>query len=63
MLCYASSHFHLSLCLCRFIDIDKVTLVNEVDASQQDRNNGSFRIHCEGRIYDLQAQNNADMKK
>ncbi|KAL5468774.1 hypothetical protein EMCRGX_G029890 [Ephydatia muelleri] len=44
-----------------FIEIDKVTGVNEGSTSQQDRAVGAFQVHCEGRTYDLRAHSNAEM--
>ena len=45
----------------RFIEIDKVTGVNEGSTSQLDRTVGTFQVHCDGRVYGLRAHSNAEM--
>ncbi|KAL5482187.1 hypothetical protein EMCRGX_G022482 [Ephydatia muelleri] len=46
-----------------YIEMDKVTGVSEVPREQQDKNHATFQVQCEGMIYQLQAQNEAEMRK
>eukprot|EP00731_Ephydatia_muelleri_P016803 Em0009g1227a len=45
------------------IEIDKITGVMEVNGAQQDKNHATFQVQCEGRIYQLQAQSEIEMKR
>ena len=47
----------------RFIDLLKVISIMELSPSLQDKNNASFNIECEGRIYQLQAYDEAEMRR
>lgn len=47
----------------RFIDIDKVIGVQEVTASQQDKNHTTFTVQCDARTFQLQAHDEANMRK
>lgn len=46
-----------------FIDLLKVISVSEVSPAQQDKNNASFNIQCEGRTFQLQAYDEAEMRR
>ncbi|XP_019856658.1 PREDICTED: EH domain-binding protein 1-like protein 1 isoform X2 [Amphimedon queenslandica] len=46
-----------------FIDLAKVIEVSAADASKQDKNNGTFNINCEGRVFELLAHDEAEMNK
>lgn len=48
---------------CRFIDLEKVISVQEVSAAQQDKNNATFFIQCDGRTFHLQAIDESSMRK
>lgn len=48
---------------CSFIDLAKVIEVSAADASKQDKNNGSFNINCEGRVFELLAHDETEMNK
>ena len=48
---------------CRFIDLLKVINVSEVSPAQQDKNNATFHVQCEGRTYQLQAVDETAMRK
>lgn len=47
----------------RFIDLDRVISVQEVSAAQQDKNHATFLVQCDGRTYQLQAHDEATMRK
>ena len=47
----------------RFIDMDKVIGVQEVTASQQDKNHATFTVQCDGRTYQLQAHDEPSMRR
>lgn len=49
--------------ICRYIDVDKVIGVHEVTASQQDKNHATFTVQCDGRTFQLQAHDEASMRK
>ena len=51
------------LCISRYIDLLKIISVTEVTASQQDKNNASFNIDCEGRTFQLQAHDESEMRR
>ena len=46
-----------------FIDLDRVISVQEVSAAQQDKNHATFLVQCDGRTYQLQAHDEATMRK
>ena len=46
-----------------FIDIDKITSVITPPGAQQDKNNCTFHLVTDGRTYELQAHDEATMKK
>lgn len=54
---------HLLLLLFRYIDIDKVISVQEVTASQQDKNHATFTVQCDGRTFQMQAHDETSMRK
>ena len=56
-------HFSAFIIIIRFIDILKILSVLELAGSQQDKNNASFNIECEGRTYQLQAYDEAEMRR
>ena len=43
--------------------MDKVSGVTEVPSSQQDKNHATFQVLCDGRIYQLQAHSQLEMKR
>ena len=47
----------------RYIDLDRVISVQEVSAAQQDKNHATFLVQCDGRTYQLQAHDEATMRK
>ena len=63
---YVITHCGIGFYLCTTnscIEMDKVTGVMEVNSAQQDKNHATFQVHCEGRIYQLQAQSEIEMKR
>ena len=46
-----------------FIDLVKVIDVNAVEKARQDKNNGSFNINCEGRVFELLAHDESEMTR
>ena len=51
------------LCNSRYIDLVKIISVSEVSPAQQDKNNASFNIDCEGRTFQLQAHDESEMRR
>lgn len=47
----------------RYIDLDKIISVQEVSPAQQDKNHATFLVQCDGRTYQLQAMDEATMRK
>lgn len=45
------------------IDLLKIIEVKELTAAQQDKNNASFNIVCEGRTFQLQAYDEVEMRR
>lgn len=43
--------------------MDKVLAVQEVTASQQDKNHATFTVQCDGRTFQLQAHDEPNMRK
>ena len=48
---------------CRMVDLDKVVSVQEVSPAQQDKNHATFLVQCDGRTFQLQAIDEATMRK
>ncbi|XP_064391177.1 uncharacterized protein LOC135339010 isoform X2 [Halichondria panicea] len=46
-----------------FIDLTKLISLQEVSPAQQDKNNATFLVQCDGRTYQLQALDEANMRK
>lgn len=46
-----------------FIDLTKLISVQEVSPAQQDKNNATFLVQCDGRTYQLLAHDEATMRK
>jgi len=54
------------LCCCRsgrYIDLDKVLSVQELSPTQQDKNQATFTVQCDGRTFQLQAHDEPSMRK
>ena len=49
--------------LFRWIDLCKVKDVRKASSETQDKNNLTFEVETEGRVYELLAENGPDMEK
>lgn len=51
------------LFFCSYIDLRRVTHILEVPHTQQDKNRATFRVACQGRTYNIQAETEDEMKR
>ena len=60
---HTHTHTHTPSFVFSHIDLDKIISVQEVSSAQQDKNHASFLVQCDGRTYQLQAMDEANMRK